>query len=603
MRTRSSPFSSPRSSLRLLAVVLSSATAWTQATSRQSVAAGGTQGDAASIAPALSADGRYVVFQSDSTNLVPGDTNGVTDIFVRNRQTGAIERVSVDSNAAQGNGLSGFATLSADGRYVVFFSDASNLVVGDTNGVRDIFVHDRLSGTTERVNVATGGAQANQVSSYGAISADGRVVAFASSASNLVAGDTNATGDVFLRDLGAGTTVRVSVGPGGVEANNYSGSPAISADGHLVAFLSVASNLVPGDTNSGSDVFVRDLQSATTERVSVTSGGSQVYAGGAYPSISADGTYVTFISAAPDLVAGDTNGVLDVFLRNRVAGTTERVSVATGGAEGNDTSGFAAISADGRYVVFQSNATNLVPGDTNGSYDVFRRDWVSGVTERVSVDSVGDEGNSASGSYGISISSGGRIVAFDSFASNLVSSDTNTFSDAFVRDLDGTSAITLCDPGAGGVIACPCANPPSGPGRGCDNSSATGGASLTTAGVAHLSADSLSFTTSGQRPTGSSIFFQGDAFLASGAAYGQGVRCAGGTLRKLFSKAASGGSITVPGSGEPTVSARSAARGSTIGAGQSRWYVVAYRDPIVLGGCPAGSGFNTTPTVQVSWSP
>src|SRR6185436_5012987 len=201
-------------------------------------------------------------------------------------------------------------------------------------------------------------------SSYGAISADGRFVAFASSASNLVAGDTNGTNDIFLRDRAAGTTVLLSVDSAGTQGNGPSQSPAISADGHLVAFLSVASNLVPGDTNSGSDVFVRDLQSATTERVSVTSNGSQVYAGGTYPSISADGAYVAFISAAPDLVAGDTNGVLDVFLRNRTSGTTERVSVGSGGVEGDDRSGFAAISADGRYVVFQSKATNLVPGDT-----------------------------------------------------------------------------------------------------------------------------------------------------------------------------------------------------------------------------------------------
>jgi hypothetical protein len=153
------------------------------------------------------------------------------------------------------------------------------------------------------------------------------------------------------------------------------------------------------------------------------------------------------------------------------------------------------------------------------------------------------------------------------------------------------------------VIACPCSNPPSGSGRGCDNSSATGGASLAASGIAHLSTDSLSFTTSGQKPTGSSILFQGNALLASGGAYGQGVRCAGGALKKLFSKAASGGSITVPGANDPTVSARSATRGDTIAAGQSRWYVVVYRDSVVLGGCPAGSAFNTTSTVQVSWSP
>jgi len=153
------------------------------------------------------------------------------------------------------------------------------------------------------------------------------------------------------------------------------------------------------------------------------------------------------------------------------------------------------------------------------------------------------------------------------------------------------------------VIACPCANPPGGAGRGCDNSSATGGAALSASGVAYLSSDSLVLTTSGERPTAFSIVLQGNTLLANGVVYGQGVRCVGGALKRLFSKNAVAGGITAPdfGAGDPSISARSAAKGDVIMAGQSRWYLVYYRDPVVLGGCPAGSTFNATQTGQVTW--
>jgi hypothetical protein len=204
-----------------------------------------------------------------------------------------------------------------------------------------------------------------------------------------------------------------------------------------------------------------------------------------------------------------------------------------------------------------------------------------------------------------SISRDGGFVIFASHASNLVGGDTNGFEDVFVHDRNATRFTSLCDPGVGGVSACPCSNPPASTGRGCDNSSATGGASIAAAGVAYLSTDSLVFTTAGERPTATSILLQGNALAGSGVVYGQGVRCTGGVLKRLFTKAASGGSITAPdfGAGDPTVSARSAAKGDLILAGQSRLYLVFYRDPIVLGGCPAASGFNTTQTGRISWMP
>jgi len=224
MRTRPIPPPSPsRSPLSLFAVLLLAATGWTQITSRASVGTGGVEGNSRSILPSISGDGRYVAFLSVATNLVPGDTNACEDIFVRDFSSGTTERVSVDSNGVQGDAASVGPTISGDGRYVVFESLASNLVAGDTNGFRDIFVRDRLSGTTERVNVDSGGAQANGVSSGASISPDARYVTFMSEGSNLVPGDTNATGDVFVHDRSTGTTQRVSVSNGGAQGNHFSG--------------------------------------------------------------------------------------------------------------------------------------------------------------------------------------------------------------------------------------------------------------------------------------------------------------------------------------------------------------------------------------------
>ncbi len=219
------------------------------------------------------------------------------------------------------------------------------------------------------------------------------------------------------------------------------------------------------------------------------------------------------------------------------------------------------------------------------------------------MDSSGAQGDART--YTPSISAGGRYVAFWGYASNLVPGDTNGYGDVFLRDRDATSFTSTCDPGASSVIACPCSNDASGPDRGCDNSAATGGARLSAVGIAYLSMDSLVFTTSGENPTSLSIVMQGNSAISTGAVYGQGVRCLGGPLiRRLFIKHAAAGSITAPefASGDPTVSSRSAAKGDLIQPGESRWYLVYYRDPVALGGCPASSTFNATQTGRVDWS-
>ena len=408
---------------------------------RVSVDSAGNQAIGDSEIPSISADGRFVAFLSNATNLVPGDTNNSHDIFVRDLLTNIITRVSVNSAGNQGNALSLLPSLSGNGRFVAFASNASNLVPGDTNGRADIFVRDLLTNTTTRVSVDSAGNQGNGISYFllTSISADGRFVTFASDASNLVAGDTNNRGDIFVRDLLTNTTTRVSVDSAGNQGNGISQFPSISADGRFVAFASNASNLVPGDTNNSNDTFVRDLLTNTTTRVSVDSAGIQGNDSSRIPSISADGRFVTFASDATNLVPGDTNGRADIFVRDLLTNTTTCVSVDSAGNPGNDSSLYSSISADGRFVVFESNAFNLVRGDTNNSTDIFVRNLSTNTTTRVSVSGAGNQGNGES--YSPSISANGQKVAFASKASNLVPGDTNNGSDLFIVDLTNTPGV------------------------------------------------------------------------------------------------------------------------------------------------------------------
>ena len=401
-------------------------------TERVSVDDGGDQGNADSSDSAVSDDGRFVAYYSAASNLVPADTNGADDIFVRDRLTGTTERVSVDASGNQANGDSLGPALSADGRFVSFRSQASNLVPGDTNGASDDFVYDRQTGAIERISVDTSGNEANGDSFETWMSDDGRYVAFLSFASNLVPGDTNGVSDIFVRDRQTGTTQRVSVDSSGTQANDESFYPQISADGRYVAFRSDASNLVSGDTNGVSDIFVRDLQTGTTERVSLDGTGAQGNGDSFGPSISGDGRFVAFRSDSSNLVQGDANGVDDVFVRDRQTGTTERVSVDGSGTEANGNSFGPSISEDGRFVAFRSHASNLVAGDVNGRDDIFVHDRQTGATQLVSVANGGTQGDAAS--FEPAISGDGRYVAFRSDASTLVPDDTNASRDVFLRD-------------------------------------------------------------------------------------------------------------------------------------------------------------------------
>jgi Tol biopolymer transport system component len=348
-------------------------------TQRVSESSQGAAGDDFSVLAAVSGDGRFVAFWSFASNLVPGDTNGATDVFVHDRQSGTTERVSVDSRERQATGQGGTLdtnfgrpAISADGRFVAFASSATNLVRGDRNQTVDIFLRDRVAGTTERVSLTGRRTEANGGSELPALSPDGRFVAFTSFADNLVAGDTNFAGDVFVRDRQAATTERVSVNSNEEQANASSGGAALSADGRFVAFGSDASNLVPGDVDdAASDVFLRDRQAGTTEGISTTQPPSGQVLHSGSPSLSADGRLVALHSRESNLVPGDTNGRFDVFVFDRQTQTTERVSVTSAGTEGNNDSTGPSISADGRFVAFTSDADNLVAGDGNFDVDVF----------------------------------------------------------------------------------------------------------------------------------------------------------------------------------------------------------------------------------------
>lgn len=407
-------------------------------TVRVSLAADGTQSNGMSFSLAMTPDARYVAFSSGGANLVANDTNAADDIFVHDRATGAIERVSVASDGTQANNVSYDPAISGDGRYVLFESYATNLVPGAQHTYSHAYLHDRVTRTTERISVASDGTPGDKYSYSGSVSTDGRYVMFSSYATNLVAGDTNADMDVFVRDRLTGTLERVSVAADGTQGNGRSYGRSISPDGRYVSYMSDATNLVAGDTNQRTDVFLYDSQTRTPERISVGTGGVQANDYSTGGAMTPNGRWVLFTSSANNLVAGDTNYVNDVFLRDRATGITERVSLTNSGTQANWGDSFdGSISDDGNIIAFNSYDDYLVPTDGDPWYnwgDVFVRIRSTGTTEHISISASGSGSNGDSGFYGAIVSADGRFVAFDSWASNLVADDTNGVEDVFVRE-------------------------------------------------------------------------------------------------------------------------------------------------------------------------
>jgi Tol biopolymer transport system component len=456
----------PRVACAALAVALLGALALPAAAARDDLdlisrAAGptGAGADGDSFLPSLSGDGRFVAFTSAGDNLVPEDDKAVRDVFLRDTLTGAVTLISRATGPAGAptTGDSNDGSVSRDGRFVAF-STAGALTAEDTNNDEDIYLRNTVTGTTALVSRAnTVGVVPGPVGDHGsflpAISADGRRVAFPSVATNL-ADDGTATEDIFVRDTATGSTDLVSraTGPAGAPGDAGSFGPAvITADGRYVAFESVAKNLSPDDNKGVDDIFVRDVLASTTTLVSRATGAVGAAGDGLSgdASISADGRYVAFDSEADNLSTEDDKAAVDVFVRDMVNNTTTLVSRATGaaGAPGNADSNFPFISPDGRYVAFQSDANNLSTEDNDAAGNVSVRDLQSGTTTLVSraagAAGAGGDGTSFSGP----ISADDRYVAFSSDADNLSTDDANAFENVFRRDLSAAPAIAATPSG------------------------------------------------------------------------------------------------------------------------------------------------------------
>jgi len=399
-------------------------------TIRVSVHTDGSEANSWSEFAAISADGRYVAFTSFASNLVDND-NTAFDVFVHDTQSSATTRISVDSEGNEANGSSSLPAISAGGGFIAFHSDASNLVDNDNNGSIDVFVHDTHTGDTTRVSVDTAGTEGNGTSALPSISADGRFVAFHSFADNLVENDNNAQADVFLHDTLTGTTTRVSVHSDGTEGNFMSLFPSISANGMSVAFESLANTLVDNDNNLRQDVFVHDTQTGVTTRVSVDSAGIEGNDTSYSASASADGRFVAFSSDATNLITDDNTDNRDIFVHDRETGATSRASIRGDDIEVLNDSFGPSISGDGRFVAFHSQGL-FIDDDNNEQTDVFVHDTQTANTSRISVRSDGTEALGGSSDFA-AISSDGRFVAFESEAVNLVDNDTNGWGDVFVH--------------------------------------------------------------------------------------------------------------------------------------------------------------------------
>lgn len=387
---------------------------------RASVSSLGEEGNQPSEYASISSDGRFVAFESNATNLVSGVT-GPGGLFIHDRITGETQLVGLESDAALGK-----PAVSASGEFVAFLTGIA-YAPDDTDHL-DVYLRDMATSEITLVSRSTTGMPANGSSGTPSISADGQVIAFDSYATNLTPINTAERQQVYVHERTTGTTTLVSIGMGVAAPNGDSYQPAVSADGRYVAFSSRASNLVPFDQNERTDAFLHDRMTGQTVCVSVDLQG--LPAGGASVSVSADGRFVAFSSSGSDLVADDTNGVSDVFVRDMLVGETVRVSISNEGLQGNGGSGGASISGDGRFVAFSSGASNLTPSDTNGASDIFVVDRDLSVIRRVSIARLGDQANQSS--YEADISADGQFVAYITDATNLVFRDTNEATDVII---------------------------------------------------------------------------------------------------------------------------------------------------------------------------
>jgi hypothetical protein len=437
-----------------LAIALSAVPLSAQSTQRANLTSLGGLPQFGATWPSVSADGSLVAFSTHEF-LVPGDLTWGYDVFVQERATGKLVLASTSADGVVAGNGSINPCLSGDGRFVAFESDASTLVPGDTNDVTDVYRKDLATGEVVRISVNGHGQEVQGYSREPRCSDDGVRVSFHSIAAGYVAVDANGgKPDVFVRDVSTGTTRIVSVSSAGVQGNGNNWNMSISGNGERVAIMSYSNNLVPGDTNNRADIFVHDLQSGQTTRVSVATNGAQANDHSLGGSLSRDGRYVCFTSLASNLTPGDTNNKPDVFVHDLQTGITERVSVDSAGAQGSGESGSGLLSGDGRFVAFLSSAANLAPNGSGSAAQVYLHDRVTGTTTRESVDAAGEQGDYKSDE--LAFSSDGGTIAYRSYATNLVPNDSNNQTDIFVRSVSGCapSIASYCSASDTSIAGC-----------------------------------------------------------------------------------------------------------------------------------------------------
>lgn len=374
----------------------------------------GAQGNMASINPSVSADGRFVAFASGATNFDQRPTLSVSDIYLHDRFTGITSLITQTTGGGRASGGSFMPEVSGDGRWIVFQSIADNLVPSDTNGCLDVFLYDRIHQVMSRVSVDSNGIEGNYISVAPTISHDGEIITFQSDAWNLVPGDVNGNSDVFIHNRLTGVTSRISESASGAGGNWDSFAPALSADGSTIAYTSHATNLGPIDNNLFADIYQWNRGTGTTTLVSSAIGGTPSNHGSGDPCISGDGRFIAFESYASNLVPADGNGHKDIFLHDSLSGFITRVTQTPAGVEANHYSSQAAISQDGRYITFETHATNLVPGFNPSGIMIQVWDRLSGKHLFASLTPAGELPQAASGKP--SISADGSLVTFSSKA-------------------------------------------------------------------------------------------------------------------------------------------------------------------------------------------
>ena len=587
---RRSPLRATPALVLAFGTLASAARAQEDTTQRMSVRESGAEVAGISRAPAITAEGRVIVFQSLARNCVVGDSNGVADIFRRRRrQPETTVRVSVSSSGAQSNGVSSEPAVSAPGRHIVYTSRATNLVPNDFNFVADVFLRDRTLETTTRVSIATGGGEANDDSGWPSISADGRFVVFHSTADNLVPGDVFACGgahpcalgsDVFLRDRTLGTTTRVSTFPGGGTFGfpGLGRKPSISADGTAVAFESEA-QLLPADTNAQADVYVVNLATGAFALASNTPSPNTL----ARHALSGDGTRVVW-----------RDGTGQIWMRDLLAGGPQRVSQNASGAPANTACTDPTISDDGAWVAFATSASNLLPV-TGSRLRVYFADLATGALEQASLDSFDAPANGDCRAP--ALSGTGRWMAFASESSNLIDQDSNDAEDVFLRDQATPIAFRFCE-GDGSGGPCPCGNYGL-RGRGCENSFATGGTRLFADGTPSVGLDTLSLSVIDFGPETFAILVQGDAQAAGGIGtpFGDGLQCLGGNMLVVGARQATLGICSFGhDAGDPPISIS----GALPALGGTYYYQALYRHSQPF--CTPAE-FNTTNGLRIPWTP